>query len=198
MVRTLVAMLFWLLAIPAHAAVLHGDLTIDPQNRIRPDLLSQALSIWEQTPQARRDVLAVVDFAKPSPAARFFIVDMSSGQVEALQTAHGKGSDSGDGVRAVKFSNDMEADASSLGAYLTKERFISEHGNSLFLRGLDPSNSNALARLVVIHAAEYMTPQFIARVGRPGRSQGCFVFDPVKIDYVIDRLENGALIYAGV
>lgn len=197
MVRVLFAVLLWLLAAPAHAAIVHGDVTIDPQNQIRPALLERAITVWTQTPQARRDVLAVADFSQPSPAPRFFIVDMSSGQVEALQTSHGKGSDSGDGMRAVKFSNEMQADATSLGTYLTGERFNSEHGTSLYLEGLDPSNSNTLARLVVIHAASYMTPQFIAKVGRPGRSEGCFAFDPHKIDHVVSRLRNGALIYAG-
>jgi hypothetical protein len=42
-----------------------------------------------------------------------------------------------------------------------------------------------------------MSSGFIAAHGRPGRSWGCIVVDPARIGAVVDRLEGGALIYAG-
>jgi hypothetical protein len=182
---------------PARAAVELDGVVIDPQDRIRPILLSQALNAWSVTPDARKDVLAIVDFAKPSEQPRFYIVDLTSGAVEAHRTAHGQGSDRGHDGIAEHFSNDDGSHASSLGAYRTAKRYFGQHGLSLALDGLDKTNSNARARLIVLHSADYMEASFIARNRRPGRSWGCFVVEPGVVDDVVERLENGALLYAG-
>jgi len=184
-------------AAPAHAAVQVGAVLVDRDNLIRPDLLTHALEAWRAHPEARRDTLAIVDFAKPSPQPRFYIVDLTSGAVEAYRTAHGKGSDTGVGNVAAKFSNQPNSEASSLGAYLAGDRYLGKHGVSLALDGLDATNSNARARAVVLHSAAYMTDDFVAAHARPGRSWGCFVVDPHAVNHVVDRLQRGALIYAG-
>ena len=47
---------------------------IDSAARVRPQLLSQALAAWRAHPQARRDRIAVADFAKASSAPRLYFV----------------------------------------------------------------------------------------------------------------------------
>ena len=196
MMSRLFVLILFLLGAPAWASVRVGQVTLDPANEIRADLLARAVDVWQAHPHARRDELVVVDFAKPSTQERFYIVDTKTGAVEAFRTAHGKGSDAGDGRSAVNFSNEPNSEASSLGTYLTAARYSGKHGVSLMLDGLDPTNSNARARAVVLHSAPYMSSDFIAAHGRPGRSWGCFVVDPNAIDHVVARLENGALIFA--
>lgn len=181
---------------PAHAVAVDG-VTLDPTGRIRPAILEQAIAVWRATPQARRNVLVIADFARPSTEPRFAIVDLKTGAVEAMRTAHGKGSDPGHDGIAETFSDTEGSNASSLGAYLTGARYFGQHGLSLKLKGLDATNRAAEARAIVLHSAPYMTDAFVAAHGRPGRSWGCFVVDPARIDAVVARLEGGALIYAG-
>jgi len=64
--------------------------------------------------------------------------------------------------------------------------------------GLSPTNSNARSRFIVIHAARYMEPESWEgkKPGRPGLSDGCFVFSRADRDTVVSNLQGGALIYA--
>jgi len=192
------AALAWLAAgaQPAQALSLDG-VSLDPGGQIRPALLAEGLQALYRTPGARRDVLALVDFSLPSDAARFFVLDLRTGAVKALRTAHGKGSDADDDRRPERFSNLEGSLASSLGGYLGQARYVGKHGLSLRLKGLDPSNDRAEARAIVLHGADYMREAFIRRFGRPGRSFGCFALDPDELAWVVERLEQGALIYAG-
>ena len=170
---------------------------IDSAARVRPQLLSQALAAWRAHPQARRDRIAVADFAKASSAPRLYFVDLKTGDVEAVRTAHGKGSDPAHKGVATSFSNVAGSNATSLGTYLTGARYFGAHGLSLYLDGLDATNSNARARAIVLHAARYMTPAFIATNGVPGRSLGCFVVAPEEVSRAVTWLEGGVLLYAG-
>lgn len=174
-----------------------GGVSIDPGGLIRPDLLAEALGAWARWPQTARTHLAVVDFREPSTTARFFVIDLRNGMVRAYLTAHGRGSDQNHDGRAEHFSNTPGSLASALGAYQTGTRYIGQHGLSLRLAGLDPSNDAAHARAIVLHGADYMTADHIRRFGRPGRSFGCFVLDPALVPAVIDQLEGGVLLYAG-
>ncbi|NDC58209.1 MAG: hypothetical protein EBZ50_05165 [Alphaproteobacteria bacterium] len=194
--RPLVFVLALVFAHPAAALTLNG-VTLDPDARIRPAILSAAVDAWRAHPQARRDVLAIADFGRTSTEPRFAIVDLATGAVDAMATAHGKGSDPGHDGLAETFTDAPGSNATALGAYLTGGRYQGGHGLSLRLEGLEASNRNAAARAIVVHSAPYMSPGFIAAHGRPGRSWGCIVVDPVRIGAVVDRLEGGALIYAG-
>lgn len=174
-----------------------GGVMVDPGEAVRRDLLERAVAAWEMRPEARRDRLVVVDFSRPSHAPRFHVVDLRTGAVRSLLTAHGKGSDPDHDGFADTFSNTPNSLASSVGAYLTAARYHGQHGLSLRLKGLDPSNGNAEARAIVLHSAEYMSADFRSRHGRPGRSFGCFVVEPELIEQVVEELEGGVLIYAG-
>ncbi len=95
------------------------------------------------------------------------------------------------------FSNRYGSNATSEGAYLTAERYTGIHGVSRRLTGLDPTNNNARARDVVIHAANYVSKDLIATEGKIGRSNGCFAFAECDIAQVLARLGQGRLLYAG-
>lgn len=182
----------------AHASVVLNGVVVDPQNVVRGALLTQALQAWSATSEAKRERIAIVDFALPSTTKRFHIVDLRTGAVESYLTAHGRGSDPGHDGIAETFSNTSGSNASSLGAYLSLSRYMGVHGLSLRLRGLDAiQNSNAEARAIVLHSAPYMDTDWRRTHGKPGRSFGCFVVETPLIEHVVTRLENGVLIFAG-
>ena len=145
---------------------------------------------------------AVLDFTAHSSTPRFHRIDRSSGRVlQSFRVAHGQGSEgSRNDGRAELFSNVPDSNASSLGLYRTAETYVSEAYGGLAMRmdGLSPTNSNARARFIVIHAAKYMEPESWEgkKAGRPGLSDGCFVFSRADRDTVVSNLQGGALIYA--
>ena len=55
------------------------------------------------------------------------------------------------------FSNREGSFSSSLGIYRTLDVYNGHHGRSLHLEGLEPTNSNALARALVLHTADYVS-----------------------------------------
>lgn len=119
-----------------------------------------------------KQILTVVDFNKPSTEKRLWVIDLASHTVLFnTYVAHGQGS--GDNM-ATSFSNRAESHQSSLGFYVTDETYQGKHGLSLRLNGLDRGfNTNAHERAVVIHGADYVSDNFIAKHGRLGRSYGC-------------------------
>jgi hypothetical protein len=140
---------------------------------------------------------AVVDFDQPSTSKRFYVFDTAERKVKAYYVAHGKGSEgaSNDGFAEI-FSNRNGSNSSSLGIYRGLNEYRGQHGRSLRLEGLEETNSNALARAVVMHTADYVSESFIRRTGRLGRSQGCFAVEKSVGDALIDALKNGAYIIA--
>jgi len=138
--------------------------------------------------------IGIVDFAEHSSRARFYIMDMQSGNVRAIRVAHGSGSDpDGDGY-ATKFSNVPNSKASSLGVYITGALYNGKHGKSMRLHGISSTNSNALSRAVVVHESAYVQEANM----RQGRSFGCLAVASTEIRNVLASLNGGAMIYAGL
>ncbi len=160
------------------------------------DLMRKALAYYSANAAKiqNKKYIGIVDFSAHSSKQRFFIVDMQSGAVHAIHVAHGKGSDpDGDGY-ATRFSNTPESKASSLGFYLTGPMYYGSHGKSMRLLGQSPTNSNALARAVVIHESAYVREANVIQ----GRSFGCLAVATTEIRQVLASLNGGALIYAGL
>ena len=139
----------------------------------------------------------IVDFNQNSTRKRFYIFDTQENRVETYYVAHGKGSEgeADDGMAEV-FSNEEGSSSSSLGIYRTLDEYVGGHGRSLRLQGLEPTNSNAYERAVVLHRADYVSEDFIRQTGRIGRSDGCFAVEQSAADALIDKLKNGAYIIA--
>jgi hypothetical protein len=163
-----------------------------------PRLMRQAMSAFNQHRDrlAHIDRIGIVDFSRPSSAARLFIVDATKGTTQSFLVAHGSGSDPGHTGWARRFSNEPGSYASSAGAFVTGAEYTGHHGRSLRLVGLDAENCNAESRAIVVHAAWYVTPEIASRTGMLGRSQGCFAVSNASLNQVIDRLGPGRLLYA--
>lgn len=146
---------------------------------------------------AQRDMVALADFSLPSWTPRFHIVDMRSGDVSTMLTAHGRGSDPAHSGWLKSFSNAPGSKATSKGAYLTGGRYEGKYGTAMRLAGLDPDNSNAERRAIVIHQAWYVSEAMIAKFGKLGRSEGCFALAAEGLRETLAALGPGRLLYAG-
>ncbi len=141
-----------------------------------------------------KNYVTFVDFRKPSSKDRMIVIQTDTGQVEKYLVAHGL--NSGETI-AEKFSNIQDSKMSSLGLYLIQEQYTGQHGASLFLEGLSPTNSKAKERSIVMHYADYVSDQWIANEGRIGRSWGCFALNKDDfLQHVIDKVKNGSLMMA--
>jgi hypothetical protein len=145
----------------------------------------------------RADRLAIADFAVGSAQPRFHLVDREAGTVATLRVTHGSGSDPAHSGLLQRFSNQPGSNATSQGAFVTRNPYQGRHGLSQRLEGLDPTNNLALDRAIVVHAAWYAEADVLARTGKLGRSQGCFAFAQDNLPKVMDFLGEGRLIYSG-
>jgi hypothetical protein len=143
------------------------------------------------------DRVGIADFGQSSGQPRFYCLDLEGGRVSAHLVAHGRGSDPAHTGRLQRFSNDAGSYASSDGCYLTASEYVGRHGRSMRLVGLDPSNSNAEARAIVVHAADYVGPAIARAHGKVGRSHGCFAFAPDELNRILAALGPGRLLVAG-
>jgi len=178
-------------AVPVLAQTAAGELN--------PGLLRRALGALEQHREriAHRDMIGIADFSLPSRAPRFHLMTLVDGVASSHLVAHGKGSDPAHTGWLERFSNEPQSHATSSGAYLTGERYVGAHGHSMRLEGLDPTNSNAAARAIVVHGAWYVSEQMARGRGALGRSLGCFAVSSSSLEEVMQRLGPGRLIYAG-
>lgn len=171
---------------------------LDPDGLIRPDLLQAALTAAASDKIADRTRMLVMDFKRHSSKPRLYLVDRSTGIVEAMRCAHGIGSDASHCGYAKVFSNVENSGASSLGAYrIDGMGHGPKHGANLLLDGLDSSNSKARPRAIIVHSAWYAEPDRVAEWGKMGRSNGCFVTSDADRDRLFAALKPGSLLYAG-
>lgn len=143
----------------------------------------------------RSDVLAVLDFSKPSSQHRLFVFDLIHPRVlfEEL-AAHGRNSGEN---RAVRFSNEASSLMSSLGVFVTGDTYTGKHGLSLRLEGLEKGiNDNTLKRAIVIHPAAYVSEALAKSKGRIGRSWGCPAIRPEISRQLIETIKDGTVLLA--
>jgi hypothetical protein len=174
---------------------LAGDARLSGLN---PHVLERALAAFDQKRRflKRSDVLAVADYTRPSREERFYLVHPESGRVTSYHVSHGRGSDPYHSGYLDRFSNEHGSLASSDGAYVTGGLYEGKYGRSLRLKGLDASNSNAEPRGIVVHAAPYAEPEMVERMGKLGRSEGCFALSELNLFLVLKRLGPGCLLYS--
>jgi hypothetical protein len=161
-------------------------------------LLRRALSALERHGDRieHRDVVGIADFSLPSHVPRFHLVTLASGSVRSHLVAHGRGSDPRRTGWLEHFSNEPRSHATSAGAYRTGDLYVGAHGQALHLEGLDPTNSQAASRAIVVHGAWYVSRQMIVQCGMLGRSEGCFAVADSSLNEILMRLGDGRLIYA--
>jgi hypothetical protein len=143
-----------------------------------------------------RDMVAIADFGLHSARQRFHFVDLIDNRVQSFHVSHGDGSDPDHDGWLKWYSNLEGSHCTSKGAYMTRSWYVGKFGTSIRLDGLDPTNSNALPRAIVMHQADYARPEHIDRFGRLGRSNGCFAMGPEQFDAALIKLAGGRLLYA--
>lgn len=191
------AALFAVASKAALPAVVTREVTVDEE--VSPSLLRRALAALQDHRHriVHRDVIGIADFSLPSRTPRFHVVTLADGSARSHLVAHGRGSDPARTGWLERFSNEPGSNATSAGAYLTGDRYVGAHGQSMRLAGLDPSNSNAASRAIVVHSAWYVSEQMAGSRGVLGRSQGCFAVSDPSLEEIMMRLGPGRLIYAG-
>ena len=172
-----------------HAAL--GPVAAD----LRPAVLEQAcvgyLALRRAGTIRPAGILAVADLDMPASARRLWVLDLRAGRVlHRSHVAHGRGSGQ---LRARRFSNRLKSACTALGFYRTRDTYGGRHGLSRRLRGLDAGqNSNAEARYVVLHAADYVSAAYLRQHGQAGYSRGCPALPPEQYRAIIGSLPNGS------
>ena len=144
----------------------------------------------------RRDIAGIADFGVHSALPRFHFANLEAGTVSSYRVAHGTGSDPDHDGYLKWFSNVVGSNATARGAYISWEWYTGKYGTSVRLGGLDPENSNTLDRAIVMHAADYASPQHVDRWGRLGRSNGCFALSQSDFNDALANLAGGRLLFA--
>lgn len=157
------------------------------------DRFGQALAFMKshQSKHAFNGHIGLIDLKQHSSDKRFVLWDTRTNKIERFLVAHGKGSDPDHDGKATIFSDVPGSKASALGFYRVAEPYIGRHGHSLRMDGLEASNANARSRAIVIHGADYVTPNR----DPIGRSWGCPAVSTQRIQGVIKALGDGGLLF---
>ena len=181
-----------------------------PPHRLGEDVFDKAIAAYAKYhcsfgQTSGPALIVIVDFAKKSNEPRLYRIDLRTGQGidDPIRVAHGIGSDPDDDGVIDAFSDIQDSLMSSLGAARGGEIYVGINGRSLRLDGLDPTNRSMRARDIVVHSyapdlQRYFNGELLmARGGRPGTSEGCFVVEPDKRDWIMQTLVDGGFLYAG-
>ncbi|MBP2617645.1 murein L,D-transpeptidase catalytic domain-containing protein [Chryseobacterium jejuense] len=99
-----------------------------------------------------QDLAIFINFKIPSGKYRYFVYNLKNNKiVQKAIVAHGSGSVIS-GSNALKFSNIEGSYQSSLGKYAVGGSYVGQFGKAYRLKGLDPTNDNAMQRAIVLHS----------------------------------------------
>ena len=139
-------------------------------------------------------VITIIDYTMSSQDKRMWVIDLTNKNlILHLMVAHGEcsGFDIPD-----RFSDRMDSKESSLGFYITDNVYYGRNGRSLKLDGMDAGfNTNARARAIVVHGANYVCQKVIEVHGRLGRSYGCPAVSLDVIDQLIDTIKDKTVLF---
>jgi hypothetical protein len=144
--------------------------------------------------KVKHNKLTIVDFSKPSTQKRLYVIDLE-GQKLLFNTlvAHGRNTGT---LMATNFSNTNSSNQSSLGFYVTAEKYIGKHGLSMRMDGMEAGlNNNARERAIVMHAADYVSENFAKSMGFIGRSWGCPAVNPKENKPIVETIANGSVLF---
>lgn len=152
------------------------------------------LKLLAQGKIAKLQYLIISDFTMSANKERFYVIDLDRRKVLFNElVAHGR--NSGDEF-AQSFSNELNSYKSSPGFYVTAETYQGKHGLSVRLDGMEKGiNDKARERAVVIHAADYVSYEFINKNGRLGRSFGCPALPKDNYEKIVDLIKEGTCLY---
>lgn len=138
-------------------------------------------------------IVTVIDYSRPATEKRLWVVSMTNDSLLANEyVAHGEGSGS---LAATKFSNRDGSHQSSLGTFITGERFYGVRGRSLPLHGLEEGiNDNAYTRGLLIHGTPTVS-EARALKGRMGLTEGCAGVPRESAKRLIDLIGTGTMVF---
>ena len=169
------------------------------QEGLRFETFAKAMTGYLNLRQAgklaeNKQLLTVIDFDLPSTEKRLWVLDLAKNEI-LFHTLVAHGHNSGEN-EATSFSNTDQSNMSSLGFYATGGEYQGKHGRSLRLAGLDEGvNTNAAARSIVMHGADYVSEAFIKQNGRLGRSLGCPALPMELKDQIIETVNGGTCLF---
>ncbi|MCC8134837.1 MAG: murein L,D-transpeptidase catalytic domain family protein [Tannerellaceae bacterium] len=154
----------------------------------------QAILGFHLVDRKNKDIIAVIDFSKPSTEERLYVIDLQ--EKELLFVSHvSHGKNSGD-VFATSFSNVNGSNQSSLGFFVTEGAYSGKGGYSLILDGLEQGiNDKAKERSIVMHGSRNANPSIINKRGSLGRSLGCPAMPEAVTKPIINTLKDGAIVF---
>ena len=174
---------------------IYQQMKANGENLPPPDVFAKAFQgyqkLWDEG-KCKRAVLAIVDFRRSSNQKRLWIIDMYTYKtLHHTWVSHGQGNEF-----AKEFSNIPNSHQSSLGFYITQQTYYGKHGLSLRLQGIEKGfNHHALSRSIVMQGAAYVSPEFIKRHGRLGRSYGCPAVPQTEHKEIIEALKDQACLF---
>ena len=152
------------------------------------------LNLQQAQEKGIKNILTLIDFNLPSTEKRMWIVDLNQMKVLFHElVAHGR--NSGENY-AKTFSNIRNSNSSSVGFYLTGERYMGKYGLSLRLDGMEKGfNDLARERAVVLHGADYVSQAIVDAQGRLGRSYGCPAVAFENKDAIVEAIEDRSVLF---
>ncbi len=124
----------------------------------RPDGSFLSNKLWEADDfcwenDLNTDVGIFIDLGMNSGYFRCWVIGFNDGVIKMQGlVAHGSGKANWLPTGTRKYSNEKGSLLSSLGKYKTGNSYFGEYGLAYKLYGMEPSNSNAFSRAIVIHA----------------------------------------------
>jgi hypothetical protein len=161
--------------------------------------LDNAMKMLQKNPGRKiknKRFMAIADYTKDSTQKRLFLLNLQTGQVEAMHMSHGINSETRLGF-AGRFSNRNGSKQTPPGFHVTGpiERGPTV-GRMVKLKGIEPGiNDLSERRLIRIHTKGYASPEFLRQHGYMGRNWGCITVPPKKLEGVLQKLQGGALVY---
>lgn len=143
-----------------------------------------------------KNYVMFIDFSLSSAEERLFVVNLTTGNISKFLVTHGMGSDINHNGYAESFSNQDSSHKSSLGLYISGGTYVGKHGESVRLHGLSSTNSNALERAIVMHAARYVSEDIAQIKGHIGRSHGCPAMNAADFRLLRPKIKGGVLLLA--
>jgi hypothetical protein len=143
-----------------------------------------------------KNYVMFIDFSLSSAEERLYVVNLVTGNISKFLVTHGMGSDINHNGYAESFSNEDNSHKSSLGLYISAGIYVGKHGESVRLHGLSSTNSNALERAIVMHAASYVSEDIADSQGHIGRSHGCPAMNAADWKLLKPKVNGGVLLLA--
>jgi len=142
----------------------------------------------------RKNVLTVCDFTQKSSNKRMYVIDVAHRKLLFnTYVSHGMNS----GVEyATSFSNRPNSFKSSLGFFITSKTYLGRNGLSLKVNGIEKGyNDLAAKRHIVLHGADYISPEYLRDNGEMGRSLGCTAMPNSMSPKIIRTIRDGSCLF---